>query len=260
MNGRFVRRNHLSGRRLSRWCSSLWVAALVGIATAAPAAAQQKAAQEKAAQQKAAQQKAAQADNYDEVFARYLQEARKPGPAAGVDSWSWMSDLALDRRARRVNDLLTIRVIENISGAGTADAALSKASDASVGVPGLFGLEKKLPSVVDPTSLVKLKSSTDFKGAGSTNRAGELTAVMTARIGEVLPNGDLVVEGVREIEINGDRQIVVLSGVVRVSDVGPDNSVFSTSIGQLRIRYFGRGLMKDNLNPGWLVRVLNKIF
>jgi flagellar L-ring protein precursor FlgH len=105
-----------------------------------------------------------------------------------------------------------------------------------------------------------LKTSTDFKGAGSTNRAGELTAVMTARIGEVLPNGDLVVEGVREIEINGDRQIVVLSGVVRVADVGPDNSVLSTSVGQLRIRYFGRGLMKDNLNPGWLIRVLNKIF
>ena len=65
---------------------------------------------------------------------------------------------------------------------------------------------------------------------------------------------------VREIEINGDRQIVVLTGVVRTVDVPPSNEVLSTEIGQLRIRYFGRGLMKDNLKPGWLVRILNKVF
>ncbi|RPJ63116.1 MAG: hypothetical protein EHM24_24895, partial [Acidobacteria bacterium] len=60
--------------------------------------------------------------------------------------------------------------------------------------------------------------------------------------------------------INGDRQIVVLTGVVRPSDITRQNVVLSTQIGQLRIRYFGRGLMKDNLQPGWLIRILNKIF
>jgi flagellar L-ring protein precursor FlgH len=76
----------------------------------------------------------------------------------------------------------------------------------------------------------------------------------------VFPNGDLAIEGVREIEINGDRQIIVVTGVVRPVDVMAGNVVPSTSIGQMRIRYFGRGLIKDNLNPGWLVRALNKIF
>ena len=83
---------------------------------------------------------------------------------------------------------------------------------------------------------------------------------MTARVVEVLPNGDLVLEGARELDINGDRQIVVLTGVIRPADVSRTNVVLSTSIGQLSIRYFGRGLIKDNLKPGWLVRVLNKIF
>jgi flagellar L-ring protein precursor FlgH len=69
-----------------------------------------------------------------------------------------------------------------------------------------------------------------------------------------------VVEGVREIDINGDRQVVVLTGVVRVRDISTGNVVSSTSIGQLRVQYFGRGLIKDNLSPGWLLRVLNKIF
>lgn len=200
------------------------------------------------------------ADSYDELFQRYLLEARMPRPTTEAQAWTWMNTLTLDRRARNVNDLITIRVVESITGSGTADSSLAKASDANIGVPTLFGIEKKLPGAVNPSSLASANTKTDFKGGGSTNRAGTLSAQMTARVADVLPNGDLVVEGVREIEINGDRQIVVLTGVVRTADVAPTNEVLSTSIGQLRIRYFGRGLMKDNLNPGWLVRLLNKVF
>jgi flagellar L-ring protein precursor FlgH len=200
-------------------------------------------------------------DSYDEMFERYLREARSmPGPADRSQSWSWIDGLALDRRARAINDVVTIRVIESIEGTGTADAALAKDSSASAAVPKLFGLETKLPGIVDPASLASAKAKTDFRGSGTTTRAGELNALMSARVSEVRPNGDLVVEGVREIEINGDRQIVVLSGVVRQQDIDATNVVLSTSIGQLRIRYFGRGLMRDNLKPGWLVRVLNKVF
>jgi flagellar L-ring protein precursor FlgH len=202
---------------------------------------------------------AASAENYDEQFQKYLQEARNPS-GHPADAWAWMGGLALDPRARSVNDLITIRVIENITASGTADAALNKSSAASAAVPNLFGAEKKLPGSIDPGNLVGAKTSTDFKGGGTTNRTGQLTALLTARVSEVLPNGNLVVEGVREIEINGDRQIVVLSGVVRVADIATGNVIDSTSMGQLRIRYFGKGLMKDNLNPGWLIRVLNKIF
>ena len=108
--------------------------------------------------------------------------------------------------------------------------------------------------------MVSASANTTFKGGGATSRSGDLSAVITARVSEVLPNGDLALEGVREIDINGDRQIIVLTGVVRTADVGPGNVVPSTAIGQMRIRYFGRGLIKDNLSPGWLVRILNKIF
>ena len=110
------------------------------------------------------------------------------------------------------------------------------------------------------TALARFSASTDFQGGGSTTRSGALSAVITARVTEVLPNGDLVLEGVREIEINGDRQIIVLSGVIRPADINPGNVVSSTAVGQMRIRYFGRGLMKDNLSPGWLIRIFNKVF
>jgi flagellar L-ring protein precursor FlgH len=198
-------------------------------------------------------------DTYDELFGRYLAAARKQAstpPAPG----SWMNSLMTDTRARHLNDLVTVRVIESITASGTADSAVNKASGASVGVPNLLGLEGKLPALVDPSNLVSAKTSTTFKGGGTTNRAGDVTAVITARVAEVLPNGDLVVEGVREIEINGDRQIVILTGVARVADIAPGNVVLSTALGQLQIRYFGRGLIKDSLSPGWLIRVLNKVF
>ena len=90
----------------------------------------------------------------------------------------------------------------------------------------------------------------------SYDNTGELSATLSARVIEVLPNGDLALEGVREVDINGDIQILVLTGVVRTSDIRPGNIVPSTAVGQMRIRYFGRGLMRDNLKPGWIVRVL----
>jgi len=201
-------------------------------------------------------------EGYDELLARYLKQARDAtgAPGAADQSWSWMNGLTLDSRARSVNDLVTIQVVENVSASGSADSALAKQSGGSASLGSLFGLEGKLPKIIDPTSLAAVKSNTDFKGGGTTTRAGALTANITGRVVEVLPNGDLVVEGVREIDINGDRQVLVLTGVIRPVDVGPANVVQSSTIGQLRIRYFGQGLIKDNLKPGLIIRLLNRIF
>jgi flagellar L-ring protein precursor FlgH len=199
------------------------------------------------------------ADNYDALFAKYLDSARLANAAPAPGSL-WMAGLFADLRARGVNDLVTVHVVETISAQGTANSNLDKNSKAALSLANLFGLESKYPSALDPMSLAQLSASTTFKGGGNTARSGSLSADLTARVAEVLPNGLMVIEGVREIEINGDRQIIVLTGVVRQADVGPGNVVASTAIGQMRIRYFGRGLIKDNLQPGVLVRVLNRIF
>ncbi len=199
--------------------------------------------------------------DYDELFERFLKAARQErAPSRHSVDIGWMSDLALDVKARRVNDIVTVRVIENISGAGAADSALAKSSSGLSSLSSFFGLAGALPSSIDPTSLVDAASSTDFEGGGATNRSGALTAIVTSRIAEVLPNGDMVLEGIREIEINGDRQMLLLTGIVRPADIGPNNVVLSPAVGQLRIRYFGEGLMKDTLKPGWITRILNKIF
>src|SRR5688572_10177959 len=92
-------------------------------------------------------------DVYDVLYARYLESARRtpPAPAAGP-SIDWISNLGLDRRARATNDLVTIRVVESIEGAGAADSALDKNSKAAAGVSQMFGAEKALPSSIDPTN------------------------------------------------------------------------------------------------------------
>ena len=203
-------------------------------------------------------------DTYDQAVARHLETARvlaRASSAAGDEpSFDWITGLTSDRRASRVNDLITVRVIENIESSATADAQLDKDSKARAAVPTLFGLETKLPDSIDPTNLASTSYESAFKGSGTTTRTSMLTATMTARVSEVLPNGDLVLEGVREIDLNGERQVVVLTGIVRAQDLRRSNQVLSTQVAQLRIQYYGKGLMKDNLKPGWLVRILNKVF
>ena len=200
-------------------------------------------------------------EDYDELFERFLEVARQQATAteARVD-YSWMSDLALDVRARRVNDIVTVRVIESISGSGAADSAVSQGGSGVASLSNFFGLENRFPASIDPTNLVNTLTQTDFEGGGATNRTGTLNATVTTRVSEVLPNGDLVLEGVREIVVNGDRQMVLLTGVVRQEDIGPSNVVLSPAVGQLKIQYFGEGLMKDSLEPGWITKILNKIF
>jgi flagellar L-ring protein FlgH len=235
-------------RAVSLWFVRVAVAAGVLLASGAAYA------------QKTQEPAAPKPSEYDALFLKYLAEARATAQAPQSPDSLWMAGLNGDLRARRVNDLVTVRVLELVTAQGSADSSLDKSSSASAAVPNLFGLESKYPGWLDPTSLASLNTSTDFQGGGSTTRTGSLSAALTARVVEVLPNGDLALEGVREIDINGDRQIIVLTGVVRTADVGPGNVVPSTAIGQMRIRYFGRGLIKDNLQPGWVIRVLNKIF
>lgn len=204
-------------------------------------------------------------DAYDAAVARHLETARllaraPVSPASDEVSLDWISGLTSDRRASHVNDLITVRIIENIESSATADSALDKKGSGSAGVPTLFGLETKFPSAIDPSNLMSTNSETAFKGSGTTTRTSMLTATMTARVSEVLPNGDLMLESVKELDLNGERQVVVLTGVVRAQDVRRSNQVLSTQIANLRIQYYGRGLMKDNLKPGWLVRIMNKIF
>ena len=191
---------------------------------------------------------AAQSVSYEDLFTQYLTSARTETTRRPL----WMTDLTGDLRAKHVNDLVTIRVVESLSASGAAESNVGKNGSASAGFPGRIGCEL--------SRILPMSTSTSFNGSGGTMRTTELFATLTARVTEVLPNGDLVVEGIREVDINGDRNVVVLSGVIRATDIQPGNVILSTQVGQLRIQSLSAGLIRDSLTPGWLIRVLNKIF
>jgi flagellar L-ring protein precursor FlgH len=184
-------------------------------------------------------------------------EAQQAGEGSLWVAQGRYSNLFRDFKARQVNDILTILVSETTQANAAADATNNKQSTAQIGFDNLFGAEKKVAEV---TSGVNGSGSTTFKGSGSTTRASTLSTTVAARVKSVLPNGYLVIEGVREIRLNNENQTIYLTGIVRPEDISARNVVLSGSIAQMEVRVQGRGIVSQPLNPGWLYRILSGIF
>lgn len=166
------------------------------------------------------------------------------------------SNLFRDPKARYVDDMLTIVVSENTQAVSTADASNSKKTEASAGFDKLFGAEKGIKEL--PT-MVSGNGSSSFEGKGSTTRQTTLQTTLTARVTDVLPNGYLVVEGMREIRVNNENQSLYLTGVVRPEDISVNNRISSSAVAQMSVWVQGRGVVSQPLKPGWLYRILSGI-
>lgn len=81
---------------------------------------------------------------------------------------------------------------------------------------------------------------------------------MSARVRDVLPNGDMVIEGVKEIKVNNERQMLRMFGVVRSKDVGPGNVVLSTAVANMLVQVDGKGILSDSIKKGWLLGIIEK--
>jgi flagellar L-ring protein FlgH len=192
----------------------------------------------------------------------YIDSAKKTGAEAQKSEGSlwtgsgYRANLFRDAKARGIDDVVTIRVSETTQAVASADAKNSRASSATAGVSNLFGLEKAIKEM--PT-MVSGKSDSSFEGKGSTSRETTLETSLTARVTDVLPNGYLVVEGMREIRVNNENQSVYLTGVVRPDDIGPNNTVLSSAVAQMSVRVQGKGVVSQPIKPGWLFKLLNGI-
>ena len=155
-----------------------------------------------------------------------------------------------DRKAFRVGDVLTVRVSEAAKASNTANTDLLRSSANSAEVTALFGLQGALERS-NLTNLVDVTTDSSYAGVGSTNREGRLTASLTAVVKDVLPNGNLVVQGTRSVTVNNEEQFMTLTGIVRQEDINPDNSVFSSQIADARIAFGGIGVVADKQRSGW---------
>ncbi len=175
-----------------------------------------------------------------------------------------LNELFMDTKARRVGDIVTISVEETSSATNNADTSTSRSSSLSMQLSNLLGLENsgQYPkgSGFDPFGSITGSTSNSFSGSGTTNRSGELDAKITARVMEVLQNGNLRILGKREIIINNEKQYIAVSGIIRPRDISVDNVILSTYIADAKIAYTGSGVINDKQNSGWFVRVLDKVW
>lgn len=170
-----------------------------------------------------------------------------------------------DLRAMRMGDVLTIKIVEKHKGSKSADTAAQRESTIEnslagtgmgyLGIPGLrISDEARRGFGIDASSKNK------FGGKGATSREGTLTGTISVIVTEVLPNGDLRIEGRRDVTVNSEKQLMTIAGIVRRVDVDTKNTVLSSAIADAKIEYSGLGVLDDVQRPGWLVRILDWIY
>jgi flagellar L-ring protein precursor FlgH len=182
-------------------------------------------------------------------------------PASEGSLWTDTGNmLFVDKKAKRVGDTIMVEIIENANSSLGAGTNSNRASNSKANANKFMGYMAKLKKKVtglDPNNLIDQQNSSDFTGNGSSNRSGSITASVAARIVSILPNGNIMIYGKRELKVNSETQIITISGIVRPSDIDSTNKVKSTYIADAKIEYSGFGAVGDTQSNGWLSRVLS---
>jgi flagellar L-ring protein precursor FlgH len=164
-------------------------------------------------------------------------------------------NLYSDHRAMRIDDILTVMIVEQAKAGSESKTNTSKENSMGLKGGGGAGALKFIPSFG-----VSGSNSVGYDGKGGTSREGSLVATISARVVKVLDNGNLVIEGSKLVEINEEKEVIKVSGVVRPQDIQQDNVVYSSSLADAQITYTGKGVANNGRRPGLLARFLNWIF
>ncbi|MBU0986441.1 MAG: flagellar basal body L-ring protein FlgH [Proteobacteria bacterium] len=193
----------------------------------------------------------------------------EPARTAEGSLWSEISGTSLfpDLRARKVGDIVTVRIVEDPEASLNANTNTSRSSDVTASKLKFLGFMKALAEknqrlAQDPGAddLVLASLGMKFDGKGTSDRDGHVKAYIAVTILQVLPNGNLYVNGKREIRVNNETQFISLSGVIRPEDIGPTNEISSTYVASAKITYSGQGPIADKQRPGWLGRVVDYVW
>ena len=164
-----------------------------------------------------------------------------------------LTDMVADYKARRVDDVVTLVVFENTTAQSTGDVSTSRATTTSAAITALPG--KLKTSGVSP--LFGSNSSNQLAGKGETSAGSNVTTTLSARVIALLANGNMVVEAERRVDINSQHETMVVRGVLRPGDVGPDNTAPSTALANLEIELKGKGVVSDSIvRPNPIIRTL----
>lgn len=199
------------------------------------------------------------------VSPSFDQQLKPPVQSYGNGSIWQASSIALteDGKARRVGDIVTIIVTETASASKQAATATGRSSQISAGIPNMLGLEESkiiTSNFADLSKLLNASASSNFDGSGSTSRKETLSATISAKVIDVLPNSNLKIEGRRNVRVNSEDQIVTVKGTIRQRDITAENTVNSSYVADAQISYSGEGIISDRQKPGWLMNTLDKLW
>ena len=161
---------------------------------------------------------------------------------------NWAS-LSGDRKASQPGDILTVVIFQAAEATNSAQNSSRKKTD----IGGKFGTTIGSGSIDESASL---EFGGGYTGRGEVRRSEKLVTQISLTVREVLPNGDLVVEGEQWMRINGETSRIGVRGRVRPADISSENAVLSSRIGDARISYDGRGFVTRSAKPG----IVNRIF
>jgi flagellar L-ring protein precursor FlgH len=167
------------------------------------------------------------------------------------------SDAFRDVKAKNVADIVTIQVLEQTSAISEASTESQRDSEFTANLTKFAGLEEKVSELPE---LFDVASGSSFAGDASTSRRSVLSTTLTAKVVEVFPNRNLLLEGSREMLVNGERQIVTLRGIVRPEDISDGNVVLSSRIAEMQLEVSGKGIVSDAQKPGVLFKVLSGVW
>jgi flagellar L-ring protein precursor FlgH len=156
-----------------------------------------------------------------------------------------------DRTARRVGDIVVIRLVENTAASKSASTSVDKSSDVSLANPILFGAPFSAGGVSLDTNI---SGERQLGGSGSSDQRNRLTGNVSAVVVGVYPNGNLAIRGEKMLTLNQGEEFVQISGVVRPEDIGANNTVLSSQVADAQITYAGSGALADANTIGWLGR------
>ena len=175
--------------------------------------------------------------------------------------------LFADSRARRVGDIVMVKVVENSKAKSKSDLTSKKTNSNTYGVDAFFGKNSAsmLPGGAGPSMPVGgvgfgTQSDSASSTTGEVKNEGTVTATIAARVTRVLPGGLLQIEGARENKVNNEIQYLVVTGLIRPMDVAPDNSIDSNRIADAHIAYYGKGVLSDKQKPGWFTRLMDNVW
>jgi flagellar L-ring protein precursor FlgH len=181
-------------------------------------------------------------------------------PPTSEEGSVWNSSISYslfaDVKARNVGDNVTINIVEAASASKNATTTTSRKSDVAASWTGV--LAKMTGDWVGNDQSVAFANN--FNGQGETTRKSSLNAFITVRVIQVLPNGNLVIQGSREVQVNNENQFINIQGVIRPEDISSNNVVLSTFVADAKIELNGQGVVSDKQRVGWLARILDWVW